>query len=46
MTSSGRSGARRALVLVLKGVALTEEEQGAILHAARVNMAMPSVIGV
>jgi 5-methylcytosine-specific restriction endonuclease McrA len=37
-------GARRALVLVLKGVARTEEEQGAILHAARVNIAMPSVI--
>jgi 5-methylcytosine-specific restriction endonuclease McrA len=37
-------GARRALVLVLKGVARTEEEQGAILHAARVNVAMPSVI--
>ena len=28
-------GARRALVLVLKGVARTEEEQGAVLHAAR-----------
>jgi hypothetical protein len=27
-------GARRALILVLKGVAKTEEEQGAILHAA------------
>jgi 5-methylcytosine-specific restriction endonuclease McrA len=37
-------GARRALVLVLKGVARTEEQQGAILHAARVNVAMPSVI--
>ena len=37
-------GARRALVLVLKGVARTEEEQGAVLHAARVNVAMPSVI--
>jgi 5-methylcytosine-specific restriction endonuclease McrA len=37
-------GARRALVLVLKGVAKTEEEQGAILHAARVRMPMPSVI--
>ena len=37
-------GARRALVLVLKGVAKTEEEQGAILHAARVKVAMPSVI--
>jgi 5-methylcytosine-specific restriction endonuclease McrA len=29
---------------VLKGVARTEEEQGAVLHAARVNVAMPSVI--
>src|ERR1700712_3811672 len=37
-------GARRALVLVLKGVARTEEAQGAILHAAKVNVAMPSVI--
>jgi 5-methylcytosine-specific restriction endonuclease McrA len=37
-------GARRALVLVLKGVARTEEEQGELLHAARVNVAMPSVI--
>ena len=37
-------GARRALVLVLKGVARTEEAQGAILHAARINVAMPSVI--
>ena len=37
-------GARRALVLVLKGVARTEEEQGQILHAARVQVAMPSVI--
>ncbi|MEO6982091.1 MAG: HNH endonuclease, partial [Edaphobacter sp.] len=37
-------GARRALVLVLKGVAHTEEEQGAILHAARMRVAMPSVI--
>jgi 5-methylcytosine-specific restriction endonuclease McrA len=37
-------GARRALVLVLKGVARTEEEQGEILHAARMNVAMPSVI--
>ena len=35
-------GARRALVLVLKGVARTEEEQGAVLHAARMNVAMPS----
>ncbi len=37
-------GARRALVLVLKGVARTEEEQGTILHAARFQVAMPSVI--
>ncbi len=37
-------GARRALVLVLKGVARTEEEQGTELHSARVRMAMPSVI--
>lgn len=37
-------GARRALVLVLKGVARTEEEQGAMLHAARSRMPLPSVI--
>jgi 5-methylcytosine-specific restriction endonuclease McrA len=37
-------GARRALVLVLKGVARTEEEQGAIMHAARIRVPMPSVI--
>jgi 5-methylcytosine-specific restriction endonuclease McrA len=37
-------GAKRALVLVLKGVARTEEEQGNMLHAARVRVAMPSVI--
>jgi len=37
-------GARRALVLVLKGVARTEEAQGDELHAARINMPMPSVI--
>jgi hypothetical protein len=37
-------GARRALVLVLKGVARTEEEQGAMLHSHRMNMNMPSVI--
>jgi 5-methylcytosine-specific restriction endonuclease McrA len=37
-------GARRALVLVLKGVAKTEEEHGAILHAARLHIPMPSVI--
>src|ERR1700760_1494964 len=37
-------GARRALILVLKGVAKTEEEQGAILHAAVLRIPMPSVI--
>ncbi len=37
-------GARRALVLVLKGVARTEEEQATELHSARIRMAMPSVI--
>lgn len=37
-------GARRALVLVLKGVAKTEEEQGAMMHAARIRVPMPSVI--
>ena len=37
-------GARRALVLVLKGVARTEEEQGTDLRSARSRMAMPSVI--
>ena len=37
-------GARRALVLVLKGVARTEEEQGSVLHAARMTVPMPSVI--
>ena len=37
-------GARRALVLVLKGVARTEEEQGATLHAQSLHIAMPSVI--
>src|ERR1700679_1198528 len=37
-------GARRALVLVLKGVARTEEEQGAVLHSHRMQMQMPSVI--
>lgn len=38
-------GARRALILVLKGVAKTEEEQqGAVLHAARLRVPMPSVI--
>ncbi len=37
-------GARRALVLVLKGVARTEEEHGLTLHAQRTIIAMPSVI--
>lgn len=37
-------GARRALVLVLKGIARTEEEHGMTLHAQRSLIAMPSVI--
>src|SRR6201985_169696 len=37
-------GARRALVLVLKGVARTEEEQGSVLHSHRMRIHMPSVI--
>lgn len=37
-------GARRALVLVLKGIARTEEEHSSTLHAAKINMPMPSVI--
>src|ERR1700757_5502787 len=37
-------GARRALVLVLKGVARTEEEQGSILHSHKMTIQMPSVI--
>ncbi|HET7104838.1 MAG TPA: HNH endonuclease [Terracidiphilus sp.] len=37
-------GARRALVLVLKGIARTEEEHGLTLHAQRSLIAMPSVI--
>jgi len=36
--------ARRALVLVLKGVAKAEEEHQATLHAAHFNIQMPSVI--
>ena len=36
--------ARRALVLVLKGVAMTEEENGHFLHSARVAMRLPSVL--
>src|ERR1700743_1437949 len=37
-------GARRALVLGLKGIARTEEEHGTTLHAHRSRIAMPSVI--
>ncbi len=36
--------ARRALVLVLKGVATAEEQHNHTLHAARLTMPMPSVI--
>lgn len=36
--------ARRAIVLVLKGIAMTEEVNGHILHAARVAFRVPSVI--
>ncbi len=36
--------ARRAVVLVLKGVAITEEVNGHYLHAARLTMRVPSVI--
>src|SRR5947209_4603766 len=36
--------ARRAIVLVLKGVAMAEEENGHFLHAARLSMRVPSVI--
>lgn len=36
--------ARRAIVLVLKGVAMTEEENGHYLHAQRLAMRLPSVI--
>jgi 5-methylcytosine-specific restriction endonuclease McrA len=35
---------RRALVLILKGVATTEEEDGDFLHAARLAIRIPSVI--
>ncbi|MGC1782625.1 MAG: HNH endonuclease [Acidobacteriaceae bacterium] len=37
-------GARRALILILKGVARSEEEHATLLHAARVRVPMPSVI--
>jgi 5-methylcytosine-specific restriction endonuclease McrA len=36
--------ARRAIVLVLKGLAMPEEENPGTLHAARVAMRVPSVI--
>src|ERR1017187_5117265 len=36
--------ARRAIVLVLKGIAMTEEENGHFLHAARLAVRLPSVI--
>ena len=36
--------ARRAIVLVLKGIAMTEEENGHFLHAARIAIRLPSVI--
>src|ERR1043165_9311293 len=36
--------ARRAIILVLKGVAMMEEANGHVLHAARVAMRVPSVI--
>lgn len=38
------TAARRAVVLVLKGVATTEEENGSFLHAARLAIRIPSVI--
>src|SRR5438093_9622814 len=36
--------ARRAVVLVLKGVAMAEEENGHFLHTARFALRVPSVI--
>ena len=36
--------ARRAIILVLKGVAMMEEANGHYLHAARIAMHVPSVI--
>ena len=36
--------ARRAIILVLKGVAKMEEENGHRMHAARITMNIPSVI--
>ena len=38
------TAARRAIVLVLKGVATTEEENGSFIHSTRVAIRIPSVI--
>jgi 5-methylcytosine-specific restriction endonuclease McrA len=38
------TGVRRAIVLVLKGVATTEEEDGCFIHSARLEFRIPSVI--
>ncbi len=38
------TAARRAVVLVLKGVATTEEENGSFVHSARMAVRIPSVI--
>jgi 5-methylcytosine-specific restriction endonuclease McrA len=38
------TGVRRAIVLVLKGVATTEEEDGSFIHSARMAFRIPSVI--
>ncbi len=38
------TAARRAVVLVLKGVATTEEEDGSFVHSARLAIRIPSVI--
>ena len=35
---------RRALVLILKGAATTEEDDGSFIHAARFAIRIPSVI--
>jgi 5-methylcytosine-specific restriction endonuclease McrA len=38
------TGVRRAIVLVLKGVATTEEEDGSFVHSTRMAFRIPSVI--
>ncbi len=38
------TAARRAIVLVLKGVATTEEENGSFIHSTRMTIRIPSVI--